>query len=65
VLDFAYSTGLRISELVDAKLGAIESDARGDVWTRVVGKGHKVGKVVLPPLARAGLDRYLVQRGCR
>lgn len=63
VLDFAYSTGLRIGELVDARLGAIESDARGDVWIRVVGKGHKVGKVVLPPLARAGLDRYLVQRG--
>ena len=63
VLDFAYSTGLRISELVDARLGAIESDARGDVWLRVVGKGSKVGKVVLPPLARAGLDRYLVQRG--
>lgn len=63
VLDFAYSTGLRISELVDAKLGSIESDARGDVWMRVVGKGHKVGKVVLPPLARTGLDCYLVQRG--
>jgi site-specific recombinase XerD len=63
VLDFAYGTGLRISELVDAKLGAIESDARGDVWIRVVGKGHKVGKVVLPPLAHAALDRYLVQRG--
>ncbi len=63
VLDFAYSTGLRISELVDAKLGAIESDAHGDVWLRVVGKGRKTGKVVLPPLARAGLDRYLMQRG--
>lgn len=63
VLDFAYSTGLRISELVGAQLGAIELDARGDAWIRVVGKGHKAGKVVLPPLARAGLDRYLVQRG--
>jgi site-specific recombinase XerD len=29
----------------------------------VVGKGHKAGKVVLPPMARAALDRYLVQRG--
>ena len=28
-----------------------------------MGKGRKSGKVVLPPLARAGLDRYLVQRG--
>jgi site-specific recombinase XerD len=63
MLDFAYATGLRISELVGAQLGAIDSDAHGDTWIRVVGKGHKAGKVVLPPLARAALDRYLVQRG--
>jgi site-specific recombinase XerD len=55
--------GLRISELVDATLGAIETDAGGDAWIRVVGKGNKAGKVVLPPLARSALDRYLVQRG--
>ena len=29
----------------------------------MVGKGHKAGKVVLPPLARGALDGYLVQRG--
>jgi len=63
LLDFAYATGLRISELVSAQLGAIEADAHGDTWIRIVGKGHKAGKVVLPPLARAALDRYLVQRG--
>lgn len=63
MLDFAYATGLRISELVGAQLGAIDSDAHGDTWIRVIGKGHKAGKVVLPPLARAALDRYLVQRG--
>ncbi len=63
VLDFAYSTGLRISELVAANLGAIEIEAGGDAWLRVVGKGNKAGKVVLPPLARSALDRYLVQRG--
>jgi site-specific recombinase XerD len=63
VLDFAYGTGLRLSELVSAQLGAIEVDAHGDAWLRVVGKGSKAGKVVLPPLARAALDRYLVQRG--
>ena len=28
VLDFAYATGLRASELVGATLGAIETDAR-------------------------------------
>ena len=63
MLDFAYATGLRISELVGAKLGAIDSDAHGDTWIRVIGKGRKAGKVVLPPLARAALDRYLAQRG--
>lgn len=63
MLDFAYATGLRISELVSARLGAIDSDVHGDTWIRVVGKGHRAGKVVLPPLARSALDRYLVQRG--
>ena len=63
MLDFAYATGLRISELVGAQLGAIDLDPHGDTWIRVVGKSRKAGKVVLPPLARAALDRYLVQRG--
>src|SRR5207244_1429749 len=63
VLDFAYATGLRASELVGAGLGQIESDAHGDHWLHLVGKGSKAGKVALPPLARAALDRYLVQRG--
>jgi site-specific recombinase XerD len=63
LLDFAYATGLRLQELVAARLGAIEWDPYGDGWIRVVGKGHKAGKVALPPLARAALDRYLVQRG--
>jgi site-specific recombinase XerD len=62
VLDFAYSTGLRASELVGATLGSIESDAHGDHWLHLVGKGSKAGKVAMPPLARAALDRYLVQR---
>jgi site-specific recombinase XerD len=63
VLDFAYATGLRASELVGATLGAIEFDTRGAHWLHLVGKGGKAGKVVLPPLARSALDRYLVQRG--
>jgi site-specific recombinase XerD len=62
VLDFAYSTGLRTSEIVGATLGAIERDVAGDAWLNVVGKGSKAGKVALPPLARQALDRYLVQR---
>ena len=63
VLDFAYATGLRASELIGAALGAIETDAHGDHWLHLVGKGGKAGKVVLPPLARAALDSYLAQRG--
>ena len=62
VLDFAYATGLRASELVNAKLGMIEEDAKGDRWLHLVGKGSKAGKVALPPMARSALDRYLVQR---
>jgi len=54
---------LRISELVNAQLGAIDLDAHDDTWLRVTGKGRKAGRVMLPPLARAGLDRHLVQRG--
>ena len=61
VLDFAYATGLRASELVQATLGAIEVD-RDERWLHVVGKGGRAGRVTLPPLARAALDRYLVQR---
>ena len=62
VLDFAYATGLRASELVHATLGAIEVDHEVR-WLHVVGKGNRAGRVALPPLARSALDRYLVQRG--
>jgi site-specific recombinase XerD len=62
VLDFAYATGLRVSELVGACLGNLETDARGDHWVSLIGKGRKAGKVALPPLARTALDRYLVER---
>jgi len=62
VLDFAYATGMRIGELVGATLGQIELDAHGDHWLHLVGKGNKAGKVALPPLARAALDQYLMQR---
>jgi site-specific recombinase XerD len=61
VLDFAYATGLRASELVQATLGAVEVD-RDERWLHVVGKGARTGRVTLPPLARAALNRYLVQR---
>lgn len=63
VLDFAYATGLRVSELVGAKLGQIEVDSHGDHWIKLVGKGSKSGKVALPPLVRSALDHSLMQRG--
>jgi site-specific recombinase XerD len=63
LIDFSYSTGLRAGELVHATLGSIEADTHGDHWLHVVGKGSKVGKVVLPGLARGVLDRHLAQRG--
>ena len=62
ILDFAYSTGLRISELVSATLGQIKVDGQGDHWLHLVGKGSKAAKVALPLMARAALDRYLLQR---
>lgn len=63
VLDFAYATGLRASELVAATLGGIEVDAQGDQWLGLVGKGARAGKVALPPLARRALERHLLERG--
>ncbi|HEM7841534.1 TPA: site-specific integrase [Burkholderia multivorans] len=62
ILDFGYATGLRASELVGATLGDIDTDAHGDAWLKVVGKGSKAARVALPPLARTALDRYLVAR---
>jgi site-specific recombinase XerD len=63
ILDFSYATGLRASELVGATLGAIEKDSRGDYWLHVMGKGQKIGKVALPPMAKLSLEQYLVARG--
>ncbi|WP_322049222.1 site-specific integrase [Paraburkholderia sp. J67] len=63
LLDFGYATGLRASELVGATLGQVETDPRGDYWLRVTGKGKKLARVALPPLAWDALARYLAERG--
>ncbi|GAB7543705.1 hypothetical protein CS8_033770 [Cupriavidus sp. 8B] len=63
VLDFAYATGLRASELVSATLGGIDNDPHGDHWLSPGRQGAKASKVALPSLARAALDRNLVERG--
>ncbi|MEX3843068.1 phage integrase family protein [Paraburkholderia sp. BR10882] len=62
LLDFGYATGLRASELVGATLGHVETDARGDHWLRVTGKGNKLARVALPPLAWEALAHYLAER---
>jgi site-specific recombinase XerD len=63
VLDFSYATGLRAGELVSATLRQVETAERGEHWLRLIGKGHKVGKVALPPLAWEALSRHLSERG--
>ncbi|MBB5421736.1 tyrosine-type recombinase/integrase, partial [Paraburkholderia atlantica] len=62
LLDFGYATGLRASELVGATLGHVQTDARGDHWLRVTGKGRKLARVALPPLAWDALAHYLAER---
>jgi site-specific recombinase XerD len=62
LLDFGFATGLRASELVGATLGHVKTDAQGEHWLNVTGKGHKTGRVALPPLAWDALCRYLTLR---
>ncbi|CAD6560742.1 phage integrase family protein [Paraburkholderia sabiae] len=62
LLDFGFATGLRAGELVGATLGHVETDARGEHWLRVTGKGGKIARVALPPLAWEALARYLAGR---
>lgn len=63
VLTFTHATGLRSGELVAARLGDVVSDARGNQWLNVMGKGSKKARVALPPVALEALDGYLAQRG--
>ncbi|KRC28752.1 site-specific integrase [Acidovorax sp. Root219] len=62
VLNFTFATGLRVSELVGARLAQIEIDGHGDRWLHVLGKGAKKAKVAMPSLARSSLDQYLMHR---
>lgn len=62
LLDFGYATGLRISELANAALRHLDVDAAGDHWLFLVGKGGKPARVTLTPLARAALERYMLER---
>lgn len=62
LLDFCYATGLRASEFVGAVLANIEVLHDHEWWLSVDGKGGKLGRVSIPPLAQSALERYLVQR---
>lgn len=68
VLPFAYTTGLRISELVDASVGRIYtmplSDELGVRWMlKVLGKGNKWRAVPVPSDAVSALGIYFESRG--
>jgi site-specific recombinase XerD len=61
-------TGLRLSELVDAKIGRLYSrprkDGLGVRWMlKVLGKGQKWRAIPLPTAIIAALKEYLVSRG--
>jgi len=60
LLELAYATGLRVSELVGLKLGAFDQ-ARSVV--RVRGKGGKDRLVPLGRMAQAALAAWLARRG--
>ena len=66
VLEFAYLTGLRISELAAARIGDIEPVVRRDstqYWLTVRGKGGKERSVPLPQKLVARSVEYLRERG--
>jgi integrase/recombinase XerD len=56
ILELLYASGLRISELCDARLESINLD---DGWIRVTGKGNKTRIVPVGSKAREAIGRYL------
>jgi len=68
LLNFAYATGLRLSELAKARTGHLHrvavDDEAGEAWVlEVVGKRQKQREVPMPDLLMAALSDYLVYRG--
>lgn len=67
VLHLAFSTGLRLSELVAAKTGDISIQDLGDdvipMVLRVLGKGNELREVFLPQSLQRTLAQYLRSRG--
>ena len=63
VLRFAQATGLRISELVSARVRDIKIEQRSQRWLIVRGKGNKRALVALPPIAWRVLTEEMHRRG--
>ncbi|MGE0315925.1 MAG: phage integrase family protein [Lautropia sp.] len=65
-ISLAYGTGLRISELVDARVGRLSAtlDDEGEriLMLRVLGKGGRVREVPFVPQLEDQLNDYLVKR---
>jgi site-specific recombinase XerD len=59
ILELLFSTGLRVSELVNLDVGDVKIDS-GEF--SVIGKGRKVRTVYLSPSAKDWLRRYLATR---
>ena len=62
MLECLYSTGVRVSELINLKLPGIELDGN---WIRVLGKGDKTRDVPIGPRVREALRSYMAVRGTR
>ncbi len=58
MIEVLYATGLRVSELVGLTLGQLHLEAG---FVRVIGKGDKERLVPLGDVARAWLERYLLE----
>lgn len=58
MIEVLYATGLRVSELVKLTMGQLHLEAG---FVRVVGKGDKERLVPLGDVARAWLERYLLE----
>jgi integrase len=68
VLAFAYATGLRLQELVQATVGDLRpvSTPLGEQWwLDVVGKGKKYREVPISPDIMAGINAHLRDRGLK
>jgi len=65
ILKFAYLTGLRLHEIVKARIGDLKqvSNFDGDQWwLNVIGKGNKYREVPLSPVLMEGINAHLRDR---